>query len=90
MTCACGMYVHCTLLHTCALALLANANFAQSCQKESQNIPTFEMKECNTVRTHSCDSKEAKWDLETRFQIPISKFQFSSTTEDPGSQPGLQ
>ena len=60
MTCACGMCVHCTVLHTCPLALLAHANFAQPCQRESQNIPIFEIKECNIVRTHSCDSKEAK------------------------------
>ena len=60
MTCACGMYVHCTLLHTCPLALLAHANFAQPCQRESRNIPIFEIKECSIVKMHSCGSKEAK------------------------------
>ena len=60
MTCACGMCVQCTLLHTCPLVLLAHANFAQPCQRESRNIPIFEIKECNIVGTHSCDSKEAK------------------------------
>ena len=78
MTCACGMYVHCTLLHTCPLALLAHANFAPPCQRESQNIPIFEIKECNIVRTHSCDSKEAKMRSRNAFsdsnqQIPIFK-----------------
>ena len=79
MTSACGMCVHCTLLRTCPLALLAHANFAQRCQKESQNIPIFEMKECNIVRTHSCDSKEAKMKSRNAFsdsnqQIPIFKY----------------
>ena len=78
MTCACGMYVHCTLLHTCPLALLAHANFAPPCQRESQNILIFEIQECNTVRTHSCDSKEAKMRSRNAFsdsnqQIPIFK-----------------
>ena len=78
MSCACGMYVHCTLLHTCPLALLAHAVFAQPCQRESQNIPIFETKECNIVRTHSCDSKEAKMRSRNAFsdsnqQNPIFK-----------------
>ena len=80
MTCACGMYVHCTLLHTCPLALLAHANFAPPCQRESQNIPIFEIKECNIVRTHSCDSKEAKMRSRNALsdcnqQNPIFKYQ---------------
>ena len=79
MTCACGMYVHCTLLHTCPLALLAHANFAPPCQRESQNIPIFEIKECNIVRTHSCDSKEAKMrsrdaNSDSNQQNPIFKY----------------
>ena len=79
MTCACGMYAHCTLLHTCPLALLAHANFAQPCQRESRNIPIFEMKECNIVRTHSCGSKEAKMRCRNAFpdsnqQNPIFKY----------------
>ena len=79
MTCACGMYVHCTLLHTCPLALLAHAKFAQPCQRESQNISSFEIKECNIVRTHSCDSKEAKMrsrdaNSDSNQQNPIFKY----------------
>ena len=79
MACACGMYVHCTLLHTCPLTLLAHANFAPPCQRESQNIPIFEIKECNIVRTHSCDSKEAKMRSRNAFsdsnqRIPIFKY----------------
>ena len=78
MTCACGMYVHCTVLRTCALALLAHANFAQPCQRESQNTPIFEIKECNIVRTHSYDFKEAKMISrnalsDSNQQIPIFK-----------------
>ena len=78
MTCACGMCVHCTVLHTCPLALLAHANFAQPCQRVSQKIPIFQIKKCNIVRTHSCDSKEAKMRSRNAFsdsnqQIPISK-----------------
>ena len=76
---ACGMYVHCTLLHTCPLALLAHANFAPPCQRERQNIPIFEIKECNIVRTHSCDFKEGKMRSRDAFsdsnqQIPILKY----------------
>ena len=78
MTCACGMCVHCTVLHTCPLALLAHANSAQPCQRESPNIPIFEMKEGNIVKTHSCDSTEAKMRSQNAFsdsnkQIFISK-----------------
>ena len=75
MRSACGMYVHCTLLHTCALALLAHANFAQPCQSESQNVPIFEMKECSIVKMHSCGSKEAK--MRSRNAISDSKQQNS-------------
>ena len=75
MTCACGMYVHCTLLHTCPLALLAHANFAPPCQRESQNIPNFEIKECSIVKMHSCGSKEAK--MRSRNAISDSKQQNS-------------
>ena len=75
MTCACGMYVHCTLLHTCPLALLAHANFAPPCQRESQNIPNFEIKECSIVKMHSCGSKEAK--MRSRNTISDSKQQNS-------------
>ena len=76
---SCGMYVHCTVLHTCPLALLAHANFAPPCQRESQKNPSFEIKECNIVRTHSCDSKEAKMRSRNAFsdsnqQIPIFKY----------------
>ena len=75
MTCACGMYVHCTLLHTCPLALLAHANFAPPCQRESQNIPIFETKESSIVKMHSCGSKEAK--MISRNAISDSKQQNS-------------
>ena len=71
MTCACGMYVHCTLLHTCPLALLAHANFAQPCQRGSRNIPIFEIKEYSIVKMHSCGSKEAK--MRSRNAISDSK-----------------
>ena len=75
MTCACGMYVHCTVLHTCPLALLAHANFAPPCQRESQIIPNFEIKECSIVKMHSCGSKEAK--MRSRNAISDSKQQNS-------------
>ena len=79
MTSACGMCAHCTLLRTCPLALLAHANFAQPCQRESKKIPIFETKDCNTVRTHSCDFKEAKMTsrnafLDAKQQNPIFKY----------------
>ena len=61
--------------------LLAYANFARPCQRESQNIPIFAIKESNIVRTHSCDSKEAKNEISRRilrfksakpsFQVPL-------------------
>ena len=72
MTCACGMYVHCTFtVGTCRIC--------PAVSEKSRNIPIFEIKECNIVRTHSCDSKEAKMRSRHAFsdsnqQNPIFKY----------------